>query len=336
MIFIAGKPCKNESEFSSRFQLISGMVSGAAQWLEWAVPDETFCLSVDSEEELLTRIQEGLHGSGLMCLDWLDLLVHPLRLVQMDEQSLTVLAREQQEIHSEASSRILADNGLITCRELSRVGQFLEDLGVGGKAVFQGMGLSDQIRILRLCSEDARENMDSMEKEAPLFAIRSAQSPCEFADRYEFFVAAMGKIKSKISRAAKIDKVNQAWDNLLPLCNRLLETFSLNRSGNDDELLQAIRTSLLNGLNPGFPSRTSAMRNIMVQTTFFNEKGSDGDAIVNNHIGWVQEIIRQGDLEKTLISQDGMNRSFVYSEPAKTRKNVTVCVDIFGVVTIAS
>ena len=336
LIFIAGKPCHIEPEFSSRFNLISGMISGAPQWLEWAISNKDFWLSVASEEELLTRIQEGLHGSGLMCLHQLDLLVHPLRLAQMDEQELAILARPEQTDDEENASQILSANGLFTGRQLNRVYPLLEALELGDNLVFEIMALPDKIRILGLFPQQSPEELAAATKDAAQFAIQDAQSPSEFADRYDFFLAAMSKIKRKISKTAKTNKVNTAWKNLSTLCNELLETFSLGRDPHDKDLAARIRTCLINGYKLGFLSKASAMKNIMEQTPFLEESGSKGTRIIDNYITQAEEVIRQGALDRCLVSQDGMNRTFIYNEPGPPRKRVNINVDIFGVVTIAS
>jgi hypothetical protein len=341
LIFIGGKLYSNGPDFSDRFRLISGMISGATQWLNWAINDKDFWLSVSSEEELLSRIQEGLHGSGLMCIDELDLLVNPLRLAQMNDKDLEVIAQKENPGNDEKVKNVLDANGLKTRENLDMGIKFLEELEIAENLIFRIMPLSDQIRIFDLLkgNQPLKSKTDAYkktQKEAADFALLDAQTPLEFSDRYQFYFAAIEKAKKNAGAAGKLKILTDAWDNLSRLCNRLLETFSFNRKPYNRDLVPEIRNSILNGFKIGFLSKASAIKNIMMYTSYISETGNEAEVIIDEYMTETEDLIRQGNLDRFTISQDGMIRSFVFIESTGSDKKATVNVDALGVVTISS
>ncbi len=339
MIICAGEHLKKESG-SDEFWLIMDAIEGANQWLKWALESRSFSLSVWKPEELLTRIQEGLHGPALMNLPESGLLVHPYRLSQLSKDDLPLILKVSNTVNKQKLKKTLKQNGLYTIDDFDKGLQFLENLDVKENIIFKVMSVADQIQLYELSQlkyKNIAELLSSgeIQKESADFAVSTAQSCSEFVSRYIFFMASLEKYPESSNKTSTRTKQAQvAWDNLSDYCNCLLETFSLGKSfyNNEQIIASEISNSILNGFDIGFQSKATAMNNVLRFTDYGAESNNDIPAIIKKYQTDIKNVIRQGKIDKVVVSQDGRSQSYVY---LISKSKVIVNVDTLGIVTVA-
>lgn len=338
MIFVAGRKMDRLEDFPEAFQLVAGIIGDASDWLLWAlsVPAERFWLSVRTGEELLTRMLEGLHGTALVSIDnkGQGLLVHPRKLMEIGNGD--GVRKLEKIIAGEKGFRnILQAKGLMTQDDLQAGGRFLEKLGVDDNLTFQVMTLADRIQISALGREmETRGVRERLQKEAAGFALRSSLTPGEFGAGFRYYLAFAGKhagIPNK--RDARETGAGEVWEILSPLCNGLLETFSFARDYYWETLADSIKASLLNGFALGFLSKPAAICNIMKHSPYTHQEKTEAEMIITNYLTTARRTAEKGTLKTIRLSQDGLVRSYVFSEAGV---NAVIDVDAWGIVTLSS
>lgn len=334
MIFVAGIRKLNLEGFSEKFRLIIGVIEGGSDWLIWAIDDPSLYLWVLSEEELLLRIQEGLHVSGILPLNVKkrNLLISPLKLMQLDIDDLRSIVKGEND-----TDRILEEYSLRTRDDLNKGLAFLVQLKVREHLIFQVMSLADQLRIFNLSQTDSNIGDAGLDQEAAAFAVDQAQTPGEFADRYRFYLAVQEKLSASGSKSARKSRAQSAWDTLAPLCNGLLETFSFNIGTYTQvraiDIASNIGSRRSGGFKIGFLCKSAAICNIMKYSGFTDQKGAEARKIIQTYMDRAEEIIKNGEHEEIRLSQDGMTRSFRFE---KSGGNAVVDLDAWGIVTLES
>jgi hypothetical protein len=312
-VSVASNRLQRLDDLSPAGQLILGLIADGESWLKWALHHPTARYHFEDERALVAAVQAGIHGSDLISIPALGLLVSPVKLASMGEADLDTLAAAQATYDADAATRtrvrrILAKYALVTARDLLAVPAFLDGLGVGDSAIFQAMDLDARIAVLGLVNMSSEEEglPAAFRGEAAAFAVEYAQSPQEFADYYHVYLDLVGRVGSLTQtpphRAAL---VKSAVRQLRPLLLQALDAPRLERRGRERDVAAAIAEWLMLGRRLGFARLSQGVRQIVAQPEFAGERGEAAAEIVEGQLNGAQAVLASGDLRLVHVGQDG-------------------------------
>ncbi len=334
---MADKERENVGAFSHKFRLISDMIVGGSEWLRAAIANTNDRYGVRTEAELLMRIQEGLHATGLIVVHRLDLLVDPLKLWNLAEEDLALLATAKKK---DSVKDILKKYGLMDFKHLGQGLEMIDRLDVLDKPPFRIMSLFERLCLLELANEADLNGSGSIlepdvQKDAAGFAVEDAQSAKEFVDRFRFFTAVVDKFSTGPKKVRK-KRVQVAWEDYWPLCDGLMETFSLGNGYESMDLSMEIKDRVSGGQRVGFLTKTSAMCNLMRNTGLKSEEQLQAQGLIASYMNTASGLVAAGSLEKTEIFQDGTLRLNFVSSLSKAGGVAKIDIDKRGTVTLDS
>ena len=336
MIYVANKLMETMGAFSHRFRLIAELIAGGPQWLRFAMQSHTDTYMVSSELELLALMQEGLHASGQMLLQDLNLLLDPLKLWSLSEDDLALLgtARTEDSIPDVLARHNLADFNVL---EIGNI--FLEAQGLSEQPVFQVMTLSDRLALLEIAlpvnAEDTNKNDKQARDEACQFALQLSQNPREFVAGYNLYYAIMDKFPAR-TRKTRIKRAQLVWEDYNALCDSLVETFSLGRKYDSKNLDVEIKNALAGLMAIGYTSKLSALLNLMKNTPLQCQDQPQARKIIKDYTSAAINLISTGKEDSRTVFQDGVIRMSYASALAAPGGKVLVDIDRQGLVTLVS
>ncbi|CAN2040118.1 hypothetical protein GMMP15_1550009 [Candidatus Magnetomoraceae bacterium gMMP-15] len=338
MVSVSGQQRVKIEDFSNKFQLIISMNSDDSEWLQWAAAVDMSVIKIiaQTELDLLMQIKEGLYETSVIPINALEILVHPRKLMSLSEHDLKLIASEAGNNYGAAVNlkikKVLESNQLQSWDDLSNGIDFLKELEVHDRVIFQVMSLSDQIGLFELCRDYETGNFSNTAilKEAAAFAAIKAQTPREFIDYYLFYIALTDKYPDTKNRKEQVDIVMR---NLSPLCNGLVKCPSFSYVDSEENLLLQINNWTLNN-RIHFLTKSSAMYYIIKYTILKDEVGREAAEIIYNYIALGNDIVKQNKLKSSKIFQDGAI-SFVYSS-SESDMTAEVAIDSFGKVTLGA
>lgn len=184
---VSGIPLNAVEELSPKAKLLMAFVRDGFAWLRAVLASPSPALSFADEADLLEAVQSGLHGNSPLLLPKLSLQVGVRRLWELEPEVLTQLREAETRTGKilVKTRRLLAEHHLWSQQELDGGRDFLSELGVEGKPVFQGMTLGDLVALFALAASDPE-----IEPAAADFALARAVTAKEFGDYYRFHLLA--------------------------------------------------------------------------------------------------------------------------------------------------
>ncbi|ACL06352.1 hypothetical protein Dalk_4674 [Desulfatibacillum aliphaticivorans] len=336
MIYIADKLMENIGAFSHRFRLIAERIQGGPQWLRFAMHSQTDSYMVGSELELLSLVQEGLHGTKLMLLADLNLLIDPLKLWTLPEDDLALIGTARRE---ESVRDVLDQYGILNFAQLGKGIDFLRSFEIKDKPVFQVMNLADRLALYAIAiggqEREASKKDLAIRKESCEFALQLCQTPKEFQALFRLYEAVCNKYSAK-SRSARQKRAQLVWEDYNELCDGLVETVTLGKKYNPDDLDMEIKSALADLRQVGFSCKATAMLNLIRNTILKCEDQPQARKIVRDYMSAIFNLIAAGTVESASVGQDGVMRLTYASALIAPGGSATVEVNRLGLVTVAS
>jgi len=287
---------------------VLAFINGGPQWLEWAIGTLHASYDFRDEVDLLMAVQSAIHGSPLILLPRLGLLVSPLKLMSLPAPDLRTLA------HAEAGgdgaprdaalNATLHANGLCTQHLLANAAAMLSSLGVGTAPVFQAMGLKAQLAVVALQQDFA--SSPSPSKEAAIFAAARAQSASEFVDYFRACISYWtASPATSVDAGSRAEAMAAAIDTLLPLTFAALDCPQVNGFVEAAELNTAIRNWLAAGRSVGFARSSLAIQQIIENGGYAGQTGARAKELVRDYIGSTQQALSVHNITMRKVEQDG-------------------------------
>ncbi len=308
-VMVGSELLANTASLSQATSLVLDLIPMGWDWLDWAISNPTLTISLDNEIDLLRIVQGGLHGSELLLLKNIGLLVDPARLVDLEQNDLKALVNAEENTQETPKlNSVLLENHFLLQSDFSRVTAYLQALGIQEHPVFLGMSFTDQIELFHWRNgQEAR--WDRFGKEAANFALQYAQTPSAFIDYYQFFLALASRTEnwkdSKRIRERAAQKLLNGFTESLPLLLRSPQI------GMDPEISQVFSTvqNWVNGGNYlGFRSASAALLQV-TQNTDLSEP-HEIQQVLNNYMFQAGELLRTTEPTANPLSQDGKTRTY--------------------------
>lgn len=333
LVTIAGQSVRQLDDLAPRTQTMLALIDGAERWLSWAIPASGPFFRFVDEAALVTGIQQGLHGSPLMLLQRLRLLVHPRKLWTLKEEQLNqVLSyegdEEDNEVLGTSVQNVLNENGIFTQQNLASGLQFLQQIGQAQLPLFQALSLSDQIALMELVkTPPAPLALDrTAQASAAAFAVESAQTPREFVDYYTFFFEAAQRLAPGDEPSALVQAVRRARDVLTEPVQALLPCPVSGRVPTPVEMYALVNQWVDQGQLVGFATMPSALRQIAASGPL-PVPGEAEEAFrtrLRTFIDGVQQFLKYTEPSARTLSQDGLTYSYaLISKSAAARLDRT-------------
>lgn len=188
----------DRDDLSMKSQLIFELIHFNHLWLR-AADSSSMPYSFNNELELLSGVQEGLHGTRTLTLRRLALTVSPLVLDSLDIEELKAIHdyernSDENKVTLNRARKALSRLELRTENDLLIFNDFLKSTNVINEPIFASTSLADRIAIFDLVDEAATPTDFHLnqQRNAAQFAVRIAQSIPEFVDYYRFYMAYIG------------------------------------------------------------------------------------------------------------------------------------------------
>jgi hypothetical protein len=316
-----------ELDLPERERRVLDLIHDGTEWLGWALhAPETFAF--DDTAGLLEGVQVGLHGRPAMLLPHLRLEVSPLKLLELDEDELAVVARYEQRAGGTLDPRlrgILARHRLHPQDALAAGLRHLQSVGVASGALFQAMGLDDAIAVCELV-EGLRvtpqvSKLD--QREAASFAAGLARTPREFTDYYRFYLSFLERSARDRTPEAESPQVAEGRtaqaqgivEALTPHAWEMLKCPWFEVTPGPDEVTAVVRNWVSQGLPPGFGRTSSAVYHAFVNTPLDSETAQAPAALLAEHRRELGAALAAGEARPARLSQDGLSRIFEMHTP---------------------
>lgn len=322
-VIVAGKLIQKSASLSELARQTLAYIDGGPQWLAWAMPNPMVCYDVADETTLLAEVQQGLHASTMTLLPELGLWVSPVKLMTLGSANLRTLGQFETGDTSttvvQQTQRILSDNQLLTAQNLAGAGSFLQDLGVESAPVFQATDFKDRVALCALAALPLGQDGDKPEQlrqEAAAFALEQARNVPEFCDYYHIYLAHAKKMDALSGDAATRSRLaNQAVQTLLPLAFGAMDCPQLpDRLPSPAEVEVCMRNWLAKGYKLGFSSLSQAVLQIVTQTIFKTETGSDARRLFDLYLSTAQSFMSGNRISESRLDQDGASLTFTLQD----------------------
>lgn len=313
-VIVAGKLIQKSDSLSElAFQALT-YIDGGVQWLAWAMPNPQVSYNVADETTLLAQVQQGLHGSPLTLLPRSGLLVSPVKLMSLGSDQLRLLGQYETGDSSPAvldeTRRMLAAHQLLTAQQLGDAAGYLRKLGVASAPVFNAIDFNDRVALAELAAlppGPSGSMLAPLRQEAAEFAVQQARTVREFCDYYQVYLAHAGKLDALGSNApARAQLASQALDTLLPLAFGALDCPQLpERLPAPAEVDAALRSWLPKGYKIGFARLSQAVLQIVTQTSFTTQTGSEAARLFEQYLSEAQAFLSVNRILESRLEQDG-------------------------------
>lgn len=331
-LILADRAVLRPADLSQPALLVLSCIDGGNEWLSYAIAAPS-AYAFGDEMALVVAAQQGLHGTPLVLLPKLGLMVGAARLIALssaDLQALVAVEAGAEGADAAAAQSLLSTQGLSTAADLAGADALLKALGVAGAPLFQALSLGDRIALLGLKAELAAEGMPpaAAQKAAARFAADWAYSPAEFIDYFGAFLALT-------TSAAPLgaEDARGALATLAPLLFDTLDCPAVSGFVAPGELAAAVAAWIAAGRRLGFPRLSRGVWQLVVQGGYRGETGPAGQALVNAHLDQAQALLGGATLDRARIAQDGGAASFTAREP-RNPGQAELQLDASGAITL--
>lgn len=317
LVSIGGRGVARPSELPPEVASVVSMIQGATRWLEWAAADPIDAYPFEDAGSLVAGIQDGLHGSPWTLLPRLGVLVSPVRLLELAADDLAALATyESKESNGVASDRqvkkILSEHDLVGQDELTVGLDFLDEMGLRSDAVFQSLGLADQIDLFRLVDGARTETwLDrSSQKEASGFAVHNAQQPQEFIDYYRLYMAFLERGLGGKTKASRLTPAQEMVDGLGGRLYSQLRCPIVERAPSPGELAELLGRWVPQTGSLAFPRLSAAVSQVFRGAGPTSASGTETQAAVDGYLQRARAVLCEAAPDAPSVAQDGGSRRY--------------------------
>ncbi len=320
------------ANLSQNASLVLDLIPMGWDWLDWAISNPTLTISLPDENTLLKSIQAGLHGSELLLLKQIGLLIDPTRLASLPQNDLETLVTAEKNNQSTTQVKtILKNNQFLVQSNFSQVSQYLNNLEIQDQPVFQDTSFSDQIAMFNWYN-GLNSALAPFGKEAAQFALEYAQTPAAFINYYQFFLALGPRIENwqddSRKRARTAQKLLEGFTPSLPL---LLRSPMVGHNPAPQQLFSMIGNWIDGGNHIGFNSASSAVLQVTQNTNL--SQPQDIQEVLNSYMFEANKLLRNTQPGDSSLSQDGITQTYILKTNEAYAKLV---LDVEGILTLGT
>jgi hypothetical protein len=296
---------------------IVNLIDTGSSWLAWAIGNAGVHYRYADESSLVTGLQSGLHGTDLVLLPELGILLHPLKLMELKADELSVLAAVKQGSDSATlrqAKRILAAHKLRNREDLEIGSEFLAETGVQNEPVFSGLTLAGQLALFAMVDEfsDANAFNKTLQKEAARFAVSHAESVFEFVDYYKFYMATIDDpAPSDSGVSARINKAEALRASGEPLLYGYLSCPSFSGVPTLEQMSVMVQRWLAEGNVLGFPRLSHGLMQIAQHADLQGTNEQATSALIKEFSAQSGALFKEKLAGSVELTQDG--RKHFYS-----------------------
>jgi len=308
-ITIQNKVNKLES-LSAEAQLMIQLIPEGQRWLELSEQANAPSFVFESEVQLLSTLLDGVHGTELLFIEQLDLLVDPERLMSVGEQSLQTIVdfvasgKNKKNVNSIIKKSQLLSNVVLK----TQVEIFFEECGLNEQSLFQVMSLNNYIELYFLANDDeVNEKFAKSDKIlAANYAISLAQTVSEFCDFFRFYLNVINELDiENMSGARRKKRVNEIFEALADIAHGMLVCPQISGLTNAEQVNDSIKTWLEYSGNFGFSSFSKALVQLSKNIPLNDLQSDTLISGMNNYSQKINEFLNQNEVGAPALSQDG-------------------------------
>jgi hypothetical protein len=305
-------------DLTEKARMIFELIEFSHHWLR-AVDSSAQPYIFNNEFELLSGVQEGLHGTRMLTFRRLSLTVSPLVLESLDLEELEAIydyehRGDENKVALNRARRALSRLELRTEKDLLIVEDFLKSTNVQNEPIFASASLADRIAIFDLVDGAATPaHFDlNQQRNAAQFAVRFAQSTLEFVDYYRFYMAYIGPDPQNGGRQGRSPEsaLEALVEPLLPfLC---CPSFPTPPRAQD---LPALLTQWSAQSNKvGFPRISAAVAHMAMYARLNGEAGRNAREIIHRYMDRLQALWLERVPDFVHYTQDGGEVEYGYRQ----------------------
>ncbi len=316
-VTVGGAYLASAGALGEKERQVLGLIHHGPAWLDWAVGAAGVPYEFATSEALVEGIQTGLHGSPLTVLPRLKLLVSPRKLLALDATSLSqICAWEQGGETPSLVTRVLGvlhRNYLWTQEDLAAGKLFLEEQGVATQPFFQVLSLLDELTLLELLSEPQTPfgRGVGFAPEAAEFAAERAQSPREFVDYFQLYLATIEKLGTKnVAKERRLHRARGILEEILPLAEGALRCPALARPPALAALPLVLRDWIAAGNVVGFARLSAAASQMYQESELRQQSGEEAEKLLARYMTATQRFLLAAEPTLEVLFQDGVTRAY--------------------------
>ncbi len=308
----------HEYDLTEKARMIFELIPFSHHWLR-AVGSSSQPYTFNNEFELLSGVQEGIHGIRTLTLRRLSLTVSPLVLESLDTEELEAIYNyerngDENKVALNRARRALSRLELRTESDLLIVDDFLRSTNVQNEPIFASASLEDRVAIFDLVDGAAAPaHFDlNQQRNAAQFAVRHAQSVPEFIDYYRFYMAYIGSDTQNIGRQGRSPEatLEALVEPLLPfLC---CPSFPTPPRAQDLPALLAQWSAQNNKV--GFPRISAGVAHIAMYARLNGEVGRSAREIIYRYMDRLQTLWLEHVPDFLRYTQDGGKVEYGYRQ----------------------
>ncbi len=294
------------------------LISDGEAWLNWAISEQNTLYPFTNESELLKGIQSGNHGESILLLKKINLLIAPLKLMELDNEDFSRLYYFESKDNFAPSdelkkniSDILSKYGLLDQSQLTKKNSLLESLGVNDDPLFQSLDLSEKIALIELYKHFEQTEIQSR-KNAASFALEQAPTSLAFLDYILFYNAIIKKQKTDKKEIPEIlkDNVEKVLNGVKPLLYNMLRCPRIDKTLTTRQLAQTLQGWINNQNIVGFSRLSSGAYQVALNTDLSNPVTYEQE--ITSYMDKAQNFIRNNEPHTVSVSQDGQTVFYNY------------------------
>lgn len=306
MIYINEQLLDNTSNLSTRAQMILSLIRGGATWLNWALADANIpAIRVQTEEELITNIQIGLHDTPELLFPSFRLHISKLFTLMDGDIEQLVTAMVMNIVAQPALLPMLDRNNLVTYAEMDESKTWLQMQNIGDHAVFQYPSFADMLALTtftqKLSSSTQADLTPALE-----FGLQHASTLQEFIYYVQFYqYVTQQLLPDNLVASMQLSETNACYEKLQPLSPYLIYTISTGQVFSE----QVIRSSIPQLVNAsrfiGYKTPAAAILNLACNLNMENQTTGNLQNKTEQYMAQIKRIASQQSIPPGDMSQDG-------------------------------
>ena len=335
-VMLGMRELKKLDQMTETARLILSLIEGGITWLHWAMTDSEVLYKFADENQLIEVVQMGPHGTPMLLIKPLKVLVNPLKLTTYSVSDLKKLVRLGQGQFEEGEEENLAsllweEFGLINQDALNDT--ILMNLPtVWGAPVFQAPDLQARMAIWH--ADNPPDNSMSFREEAAEFAVLAAQSPFEFADYYQYYINLVSRGgKRRGTKSQRFEWAGDIANALSPILDNSLRSPVLPTIPDPANLRQDLRQWYSQGFTLGFARKSHGYAQLATNTNLGSKRCINLYGLAKTYQEEARDFLLTYEADQIELSQDGQSRTYTYNEG---NQSAVLTLDGLGGLTLTS
>lgn len=312
MVFVAGKHITNLNEFSTNFNAIIQLISNGYEWLKWALNDPSLSVYyAQSEQDLLTKIQSGLHETPVLKCQAFMMHIDKAMSVEDPDLDLLISVYQSQATQSAAVKSLQQRYNLISNAQIRQNQNFLQQNELNNLPPFYGMSLQEEIEFWYFRNTFSKSKKTQIKQEALTFAKGKASTSSEFVHYAQFYVNCVNhQLDDKTDASLRPDQVEDIYNQLSELSYSLIYVPNIGPFPSVEELADHLPDFVMTSKFIGYRLKADAMQNLALNIQI---AGQDEDTLKNNienYLAGIKTKVSGGQFTPGPLPQDGHLRTF--------------------------